>query len=297
MNLFVLIFGFLIQHAHADSLTLHYIPSPKGVNWKNPRHLALSVVINQIARVPGGDRHEIGHVYEELTCGSNTLFTGMTSVGNEEERKNILKEGYGLGVLFKTFNGKLDDPEETKADIEEMQATGRSSFIRFQISESTCARLTQYIEEFKQNHYDQIYAGLNARPLYREGAGCTAFAASFLELSGLQIPEFEDQWMSSYIIPWKYIGGPLTGNHVSIFKILFAVGKPWSTDETAGLKALFWDPEKTHYWIQDLNYNILMNGPSKSYPWASKAVFSNNSAGIEFDTRDVPTPTDPIFKN
>src|SRR5450759_4604927 len=107
---------FFGQSSIAGTLTLHSIPSPIGINWKSPSHLGFSTLRNQIAKVNGGERHEIGHVYVELSCGDSTLYTGMTSQGNSEERSDMLSKGYGLGILFKTFAGMLDNSDATLKD-------------------------------------------------------------------------------------------------------------------------------------------------------------------------------------
>jgi hypothetical protein len=289
-----LIFQLLLPSTRANDFTLHFIPSPKGVNWSKPQSLAFSVLKNQIAHVSGGDRHEIGHVYEELRCGDQHHYLGVTSVGNSEERELMFKQGYGLGILFHTFRGQFDDEAEEAADIAALQAVGRSNFVRFLISDAACARMSEYLKEYQFNHYEESYEGLNARPLNGNGSGCSAFATSFLEVSGLQIPEFEDQWMSHYVVPWKFIGGPLTGRKVSILKLIFAFSAHWETDPAKGYPTQFWDPEKMFWWTKQL-YADIETGTTRTFPWDMKTTISGQSQGVEFDARNVVTPTGPIF--
>ena len=289
-----ILFSIFSANSFSNELLLHFIPSPAGVDWKTPSTLAGSVLLNQVAPYHGGERHEIGHVYEELTCGDQHLFLGMTTVGNSEERDLIFKEEYGLGILFHDFQGMMDDPVAAATDIAGMEATGRSNFVRFLISDSTCERLLEYLSEFQANHYDQIYAGLNGRPLDRQGSGCSAFAASFLELSGLQIPEFESGWMSTYVVPYKFIGGPITNARVNYLKILFSFESRWLANPDDGYLTNFWDPEKMHAWTAKLYRDLEQNQP-RDFPWSAKPVMIDHSVGIEFDATNIPTPTGPIF--
>jgi ribosomal protein L31 len=279
-----------------NSLTLHLIPSPKGISWVKPQSLALTAIKNQIARSPGGKRHAIGHVYVELSCSEHHFFTGMTSQNDTEERVALFKQGYGLGILFKNYAGKLENSDEVEGDLAKMRPNGRSSFVRFLINDSACTRLLTYLEEFKANGYDQIYSGLNGRPLYREGSGCSAFGASFLELAGLQAPEFEQEWMTSRIVPRKFMGGPLTNRRVNIFKILLAFRAGWAVDPTNNFPMHFWDPEKMDRWTRDA-FADLNGHSSRQFVWPAHRASIGNSPGVEFDTTHVATPTGPIFKN
>ena len=280
----------------AGEVTLHLIPAPTRTNWSSPQKLAVSAVVNQVAKYNGGERHEIGHVYVELSCRGTHLFTGSTSDGNSEERKDLFIKGYGLGIVLKNFVGKLDDPQASQSDVASMQATGRSTFVKFLISDQSCDRLMEYWSEYQLRGYHHTYSGLNARPLFGESSGCTAFGMSFLELAGLQIPEFEQSWMTDLIIPRRFVGGPLTGRNIRLVKVLTAFRAKWDSDlSNGGFPLHFWDPEKmvewTHAAAEELN-----SGVTRSFPWPASTAKVANSEGLVFDARNVPTPTGPIFR-
>jgi hypothetical protein len=291
--------GFLLTLSSAfaaNQVTLHFIPSPKGINWKRPETLADSTLINQIAKVHGGDRHSVGHVYEELECGQTHFFTGATDVGNSQESHALFKEGYGLGILLKTYDGLLDATDDAEKDLAAMHVTGRSNFLRFEVSPATCARLVEYVKEYQARGYDKIYAGLNARPRRGEGSGCSAFGASFLELAGVETPEFEDSFMRDYIMPRKFVGGEFTRKRVSILKIILAFSAKWDTDlSKGGFRIHFYDPERMYDWVTNAVQAIQTQ--SRTFPWPGAEVqYLGQSEGVAFDARDVPTPTEPIFK-
>jgi hypothetical protein len=281
--------------ALADELVLHLIPAPTRTDWRSPRKLAISALRNELVAHEGLKRHGIGHLYVELKCGNTRILTGTTSTGNKEERQALFKEGYGLGVLFKNYQGKLDAPAEVEEDLRSTLASGRSSFIRFLISRDACQRALLYWMEYQFRGYDRIYAGLNARPLKGESAGCTAFGASFLEILGLQDPLFEEQWKTRLVVPRKFVGGPLTAKRVRIWKLLFAFSAGWDADLSRGGFALdFWDPEKMNDWIRNISESLASGGP-QPLPWPASSTRLEASPGVEVDARTAPVPTGQVF--
>jgi hypothetical protein len=286
---------FFTPSARADELVLHLIPAPTRTDWRSPRKLALSAIRNEIVGHEGLKRHGIGHLYVELKCGETRILTGATSTGNTEERRALFKEGYGLGVLFKNYQGKLDAPAEVDEDLRSMQASGRSSFLKWALAPAACKRALDYWIEYQLRGFDRIYAGLNARPLRGESAGCTAFGTSFLEILGLNAPLFEESWKTRLVVPRKFVGGPLTQQRVRIWKLLFAFRAGWDPDlQEGGFPLDFWDPEKMDGWIRDA-HSALRAGAPLPLPWAGKAAMEGNSPGVELDAREAPVPNGPFF--
>lgn len=278
-----------------NELTLHFIPSPKGINWSRPKTLAESTLLNQVAKVNGGKRAAIGHVYVEMNCGDTHFFTGATDIGNSQELKALFVDGYGLGVMLKNYIGVLNDSAEAERDLDELHLTGRSNFLRFQVSAPTCARLLGYLEEYKTRGYDKIYGGLNARPRRGEGSGCSAFGASFLELAGILSPEFEESFTRTHILPRRFVGGEFTGRRVSFLKILFDDKAKWDKDlSRGGFLIHFYDPERMHGWVAAAAKS-LQTDPDRRFPWPGWVSYLGRSVGVTFDATQVSTPTDPIF--
>lgn len=279
----------------ADELTLHFVPSPKGINWSRPKTLAYSTLWNQVAKVDGGARSSIGHVYVEMNCGGTHFFTGATDIGNAQEKKALFRDGYGFGVLLKTYVGVLNDSDEAERNLSAMHATGRSNFLRFLVSPRTCSRLLQYFQEYKSRGYSRVYAGLNARPRRGEGSGCSAFGASFLEMAGVLAPEFERRFTRTLILPRKFVGGAFTRKRVSLSKILLAFSAKWDRDlSKGGFLVHFYDPERMHDWVAGAVDSLQAN-PDRTFPWRGWVSYLGRSEGITFDATQVATPTDPIF--
>ena len=197
--------------------------------------------------------------------------------------------------MILNYPGRLDTTEETEKDLKAMQATGRTSFMRFQISDSTCKRLVDFIDEYKARGYDKVYAGLNARPRYGQGSGCAAFGAAFAELAGVKLLEFDDVWMRSLIMPRRFMGGALTGVRVSFLKILLALSAKWDQDFSRnGFLVHFYDPAVMDTWTRSKAIDVL-NGENFNLPWPTKVGYIDKSMGLDIDATSVATPTEPLF--
>src|SRR5262249_44430205 len=134
----------------------------------------------------------------EVLCGTDEapiahFYTGMTSSTSSEERKLLLSQGYGLGILFHDFQGMLEQSDEIEANLPTYLKKGGLDFLEYEINRDACLRLVEYKTEYEERGYGAHY-GLPNRPRYGEGAGCTAYAVSFLELAGLETPEMRASW-------------------------------------------------------------------------------------------------------
>ena len=281
MRVFLVLLYFLVSNAFADDLTLYVYPSP-GLSWKSPRNLALGVFKNQIF---GGDR-QIGHVSVEISCEGDKpfhFFTGASQIDHESPGL-LFREGYGLGILFHDYPGFGEDSAQLLPELEKRYQSGKLSFIHFKINSSTCRRLETYLKEYKERGYDKHY-GLSNRPLYCEGAGCSAFGASFLEVAGLLDPVYVKNWAMTIRIPKELIGGTLTHQYVPITRVLWA--DRWAEENEPHRSIFFWSPDLIHDWIRKTW--------AKVTPY--KSEMRGKAVGLEIDRRTVPTPTGPIWRH
>lgn len=238
-------------------LTFYFIPSPYGINWDSPKTLSLSVLKNRI-NFARGSRHPIGHVNIELTTetvkdgvtqGMRHFVTGMVATETKSQLKLVLLKHLGLGVLFHSFGGRLETADEILPRIPLRRPRGDLSSVSFQISESMRDRLIQYMRDFRERKFDHSY-GLKNRPLYGEGSGCSAFAASFLKIIGIatpSYPEFKESWSRLLRIPQRLIGDLNTGKKVYYPTLMFGRSS-WAEASEPHQSILFWDPDLMHEW-------------------------------------------------
>lgn len=225
-----------------------------------------------------------------LISPEKTILTGMTQADVREGQREVLSSAYGFGILFHNFRGKL----ETEADLApELEARswkkGKLSYLRIQLNENTHSRLEHYAREFGELGYDAFY-GMNNRPRFGEGSGCSAFAVSFLEIAGLFTKNLESFWLRNFLVPDALIGGPGIGKGRRVFfPGLIRAGKWANVAETHEVGSLF-DPDLMHQWVEKMRLESRGNPDSlyRTEEW-------NAAQGVSFDATTIPTPDEPLF--
>jgi hypothetical protein len=281
LSLFFILFSNILLASPQDSLTLYFLPSPEGMDWSGPKNLAWSVIKNRFANQ---DRF-LGHVYVQLSCSGKEELTGMRAK-NFDYLRQLLWENRGFGILYHSFEGKLEETSELAPELNKLLQQGKLNFSRFLLNQGQCNRLMTYLREFKHYKVDRYY-GLANRPLYGEGAGCSAFGASFLEVAGILDQEFKDNWQNFLNIPLDFAGPPVTDQTVSFLKILF-MNADWTPENKPHKKIIFWDPDRMYGWVQQK-----IKGPR---PQNLSLLKIENSQGVVFDKSNWPVPARPIWK-
>lgn len=255
-------------------LTLFFIPSP-GLDWSTPGSLTRSTLKHKLLKRP----RSLGHVCVMLRSDDETenVFTGMTQKFAKEGMNEVLKEGFGLGILFHNFVGELEDKDELSHEMHQLSLQpNRLSYLKFDLSFSNKNRLVTFFKEYREKNGDRYY-GMRNRPRYLEGGGCGPFAAAVLEVAGLLDAEMSLDWQREIILPLPYIGGPTFKRKVSAFKMLTCPA--WATKNEPHEVGHFWDPTNMHEWL-------LKKSPLKTW---------NQAVGLEIDSRKKEAPHEPLF--
>ena len=290
------LFSLLSTPLMANELTLYFIHSPLGLDWRTPQSISASTVANSIIPKKLGGGFSIGHVYEEINCprlGVHEL-TGQTST-TDADNDRVLKEHWGLGAMIATEPGKLETTEEVTTALKGLYKNGRVAILKVAINENACERLVEYMKEYREQKLGDLYSGLHARPLHKEGSGCSAFGASMLEVTGLLLPEQYNAWTYHLGVPYEYIGGPRTGKKITILEMMTAFNSKWTTkdDIDGGVWIDFYDPSRMNRWVKKM-HNQIKKGKSP-YSFPTEAIVRNKAKGVFFDMRNFETPTGPIF--
>lgn len=275
------------------SLTLYFIPSPFGINWESPRKLFTSITLNYFSFKP----HFMGHVAVQVSCHDldqkqHNFLTGMSPL-KLEATKSVFMNHAGLGVMFEKHPGKFDDPNKSERElIYRLKNPGETSgvnFVQFKINSAACTRIVKYFEEFKQHDINRYYA-LYSRPLYGEGAGCSAFGASFLELIGVMNEDLKKEWSYNLQLPLELIGHPYINQNVYFWSLFFA--NTWGIEGEKSLPFFFWEPDKMYHWVNTILKNNTPHGKFSNFK--PSKIF--NSPGLIFDARLIAVPSEPIWK-
>jgi hypothetical protein len=246
-----LILGTLLMttQVYANELSLYFIPSPKGMDWSSPSNLAKSALMNKISFKP----HFMGHVWVELKCGNEHDVTGMVGK-NFDYLSQLLMNNRGLGILYHSFDGRLEDKADIEKEKTEYLKNGGMNFVNFKLNEGQCKRASQYLAEYRKNDVGRYY-GLANRPRFGEGAGCTAFGTSFADVLNILDQDMKESWSQSVNIPLELAGPPLKEEGVSLFKVLFNAGS-WADEKVPHQKLTFWDPDRMYNSYQDEQYRL-----------------------------------------
>jgi hypothetical protein len=156
--------------------------------------------------------------------------------------------------------------------------------VEMRLPPATGARLIEYLEAYRARDVGKIYGGAQ-RPRAGEGAGCSAFAVSFVELAGLLTDELAARWSHTVRIPEPLLGGTLGGRRVGLERLLLgAHGARWAEPDEPHRTLTIFDPERIHDWIGE---QVANGAPS---------VVRGRSRGLCIDATSSATPGDPIWQ-
>lgn len=287
-----IILAFSSLYSYADTLSLYLIRSPFGINWSSPQALAFSTLANQL-----GGTHTIGHAFAGVRCDGDdgmapySSITGMTSEGDTEEKELLLKEKVGFGIFWHNFKGRLQHSDEAVKSLALLEKQKRVRTVNFSISPKTCRRLQRYSKEYEMHKIWGAY-GLSLDPLLREGAGCTAYAVSFLRVAGIPTDELRKEWSRTVNIPMRYIGGSLNPKkRVDILKLaLNPMAGKWATENQPHKVIFFWDPDLMYGWAKRASKRS-----NKGMKTDQLEISSPSKRQIEIDARGVKTPEGSIW--
>lgn len=274
-------------------LTIYVIPSRAPYDWSSPRELYRSYVRNYRKNLVGKDHYLLGHAFIELSTpySDSLILTGMRAASREDQKRLILEEHYGLSILGADVPGKLEPGSVLREKVERFSRKGRLAFMTFLINDAAARRMVEFFSQFKTGFGDgfkpaEHYGGAYYPRYYGEGAGCSAFVVSFLDLGGLMMDEFE-RWLVGINIPRDLIGGPYNpGNKVGLRDIRksshWADGSSESGNDYVPFQ--IYDPTLMFNWITDFHER------HNRQHWNSKPVKMNNAMGILVDVRQEPAP-------
>lgn len=275
-----LLFSLLLvtTNALALDLTLFIKPAPRGMDWTTPNTLVWSGMKNILSF----DKYPMGHVFARMNCADKAQTYSMENKKFDYINQSLF-ESRGLGLLFHSFEGKLEVDNGHEGDLQKLIDEGEVSFVKFTLNPGQCQRLGKYIQEYLEKNVDRYY-GLANRPLYGEGGGSSAFSASLVEVLDFMSDELRAAWTTSVLVPYEFSGAPLTDNKVNGLKVLFQA-KNWAQGSEPQRQLIFWDPEKMHKWAMESRETVEM-----------KKAHDGKAHGVVIDKSYLPALSGPYWK-
>jgi len=283
--------------SYVDSLhelTIYVIPSVVKYKWDSPRSLYRSYIRNMRRSLFNNHTYLLGHAFIELRSPliPGTLLTGMSASSRQEQRHHVLKDKYGMAILGAVLQGRMETLEELVEKKEKYARRGDLAFIRVWINEAAVVRLLRFFKAYHSTFGNEevnlpSYGGA-FWPRYKgEGAGCSAFAVSFLDVAGL-MRQYFDEWKIEIDIPMEIMGGPYNDYHKVRIRDVKKL-KSWSDGNgeahTTYEPFEIFDPSLMFDWIHD-TWNVYRQEDNP----AIRPVLENDSHGLIFDARDIPVP-------
>jgi hypothetical protein len=317
----------LPEALHGSSyVTLYLMPSPELLDWSSPQSLLQSTVRNTLwfgDHCAAGKKHAIGHVNIEIydqRLAPQVVRVGATGATAGDSAASVFGQ-HGLAALHLVYEGHLELEVEgaTQQMAQVLCQTNRSmdlqpriaeqvlerarkghlSAVTFLIPDQTAARLIEYACAYATNRvpclgeagYGLMY-GLSNRPLYGEGAGCSAFAASFIELAGLLNADRSNRWSHLKFVPLRFTGEPCVNQQVS-YSDLKRHANAWGTpgDGTSTMLHI-WDPDLMHLWTES-TWSSARGRPAQPDVMCTNLY---RSKWLVVNSVDAPTPTNAIWK-
>jgi hypothetical protein len=269
-----------------NQLIIYSVNPPTPIDWSTPGSTFKSIFRNsfikesyKIEDLSNNDNfsstkkqfvktHFIGHMFMELKCeGFPTILTGMSSPGYEEI-KGLLVDGRSFEQVISTTEGHFNTAKELQDEIETRKTrVGNLSIMGINLKHDSCEELLKYLTEFRACGVNTRYGGLNANPHKSEGAGCSAFALSFLQrlnivpmIDEIGSNDFGSQFLRTVYVPRHLLKFQNKDPEVGAWGLLRGLELSWANQKNAEKVVTFFDPELFSKWIKEFNIATNISG-------------------------------------
>lgn len=273
------------ENNSTNQLIIYSVNPPTPIDWSSPGKAFKSIFKNsfinegyevedhdnegnKIIRKQNIKTHFIGHMFMKITCeGFPEILTGMTSSG-KEEISGLMIDGKSFQQILSPTKGHFNSSKELSEEIEIRKSkVGNLNYMGINLTKSSCQELLGYFTEFHACGVSSKYGGLNANPHKAEGAGCSAFAISFLQRLGivkgieaLEANDFGHQFMREINIPKIMLFQNDKEPEIGAWRLLKGHKIAWASDDTTGRKVKFFDPELFSAWVQNYSPDKNISG-------------------------------------
>lgn len=272
---FTLLLFAISSPAHQLELLVYRAPQP--IDWSSPGNLVRSMMRNQTFKVDGKPYpHTISHVNLRLQCGSEPpLYRGMTSIkSNASYLWDFIIQGSSLDTLLINQKGRSYTQEEILKWLPRLKELGYVRTFKILLNPEQCHRAQKYLHLYQETGLGNIYGGLRSDPLKGQGAGCSAFVVSLLQVLNLAPDKMLRHWRRELAIPLELLSSQEKRARISFLGYLRGRDRGWATSREEKIQLLFWDPELMFKWI---------GGSMKT--WDARSARTPHSPFFAFDRR------------
>lgn len=260
------------QTVHADELELIYYRAPAPLDWTSPGSLSRSTYKNMLHEIPRmttvRDRegtelqvlanvtypHSISHVNVKIQCGQSApIYRGSKATKSTASYAyGLFVDKVGLESLVTPVPGTFYENDEILDWLPILKEQGYVRSLKLRLSGEQCQRVETYLRQLEAMGQNKIYGGLRSNPRLGQGAGCAAFAISFLEVLELLRPEFKKSWQRHLDVPVRLVRTDRSPSGATFLDYLTGRDEAWAREGEPHFSIDFWDPELTYRWLGDV---------------------------------------------
>jgi len=252
-------------------ITIYVIPPAKPLDWDSPCSLYKTVFKSFVSTITKPKNPFMGHVFIKFSSSflDETLYAGMSYKDKNEQREYLFKDKIGLGILGVPLKGRLENPNDLMYYLDYHAKQKDLAFVRFEIGDHAARDVIDFFHQFTtpfngNNAPCDFYGGIFWPRYEHEGAGCTAFAISMLDVAGIRGEEI-NSWKRTINIPKDLIGGEFNDNNKVKCKQIKKHNSWASESESEDTYVAFeiYDPQLIYEWIisqRNLSKNLRQPG-------------------------------------
>lgn len=284
------------KQSQYHEVTIFVIPSLSPIDWSNPSNLYSSTSKCFLKAATTKTQYIIGHTIARVSSPNlkKPVFAAMSGSRAREKAEMVLTRGLGLGSLGTTIGGHIEPVDHIHEGIETHKKQKRIAYIKFRINEQALQRILKFIDGFQRKINKDVapcnlYNGATWPRYENEGAGCSAFGMSILDVAHL-LPNESRNWRVDVKIPMHLIGGVFNHNKKVSLKTILKT-KSWYKGKGTP------DVDFVHHKLYDpsIIYNWILNMRTQNHPEYLPDM-ENNIPGLLVDRQGVYVDdTEPIF--
>lgn len=275
--------------AQAHELELIFYRAPKPLDWSTPGQLVRSAYHNSFHMVGHweGDQyrydiypHGISHVDVKLQCDQQPpVYRGMTSNRSDFTYAwDLMVRGRALETFLIDVKGRFYKDSEVLKWLPLLQQQGYVRNLKIQISQEQCHRAQDYLKKYEALQIHTIYGGLRSDPLLGQGAGCAAFAVSFLQILNIFPEELAKYWRRTLKVPLHLLSSTTRKADIGFWGYLKGQNARWAKPGEPQITMAFWDPELMYKWVGNKN---TVSWDVKEHPVPTFSYFKMSSENIQ----------------
>ena len=201
-----------------SELTIYAMPTLHPLDWSSPASLYKSMRKCYLKTITLSDNYLLGHVAVKLKTPllPKPLLVAQASASARERIDLVLNQKVGFGIMGITLKGRLETEAELNHKLSVYTKREKLAFIKYKISHKAAQRILDFLNNYSTKTNGRFapcdfYGGAFWPRYHNEGAGCSAFGITLLELANALPPE-ANEWKIDVNIPMNIIGGEINQN-------------------------------------------------------------------------------------